>query len=314
MAQAVFPPDPVENIVEQQILLQRPEVKKMADMDKAMADLLSRTDLNDAARLREYMNIFAKFRSLRDDVIVNGTVLDPKMFSISSILGDKDTTARIADEVNTLVTKPEVLPKSPNTSYDLNLYDLFNDTPNYYPNEGATSTPFNGSPEPIDKQYDTVIRGLSESQLMKLDTAPQEELTNAFLNAIKTSKLKERDDGKIFIPINSNEYEFEKEITKDISAIVKYLAEGKPLSKKNKSIFKTLRPFMTHAIPMYNELTKKLNIIDENQFTPPLNKKRKQIVASTGSAIRENDQRFRLGRDKRRLLWNKWDKKIRSQT
>lgn len=73
MAQAVFPPEAVEAVARGEILLQRPEMKKMLDMDKAMADMLSRTDLQPAERFKEYMKIFQRFRTLRDDVLVNGS-------------------------------------------------------------------------------------------------------------------------------------------------------------------------------------------------------------------------------------------------
>jgi hypothetical protein len=68
MAQAVFPPDPVNALMEEELLLQRPEVKKMMDMDRAMVDVLSRTDLQPGKCFREYIKLFMCFHMLREDI------------------------------------------------------------------------------------------------------------------------------------------------------------------------------------------------------------------------------------------------------
>jgi hypothetical protein len=75
MAQAMFPPagKAVEALAQQQLLLQRPEMKKMLELDRAMSNILSRADLSADERAREYEKALMHFRSLREDVIVNGT-------------------------------------------------------------------------------------------------------------------------------------------------------------------------------------------------------------------------------------------------
>jgi hypothetical protein len=204
MAQAVFPPDPIECLIESQMLLQRPEVKKMAEMDKAMADLLSRTDLTADARLREYMNLFARFKNLREDVIINGPVLDPNMISMSSVLGNKNNAILVADEVNKLFSPQNYTPQ-PSTP----VRRLYNEDVEQTPNSGrwnddeflqsinnmfteSTPTQIRGTPdptEPIDNEaYATVLRQPSPSQLNRLSKEPDTNLAEEFLTAVNSSE------------------------------------------------------------------------------------------------------------------------------
>ena len=55
MAQAVFPSQ-LQDILRSHELLQRPEVKRMTELDKEMADILSRGDLTPAAKIRNLMH------------------------------------------------------------------------------------------------------------------------------------------------------------------------------------------------------------------------------------------------------------------
>ena len=73
MAQAIFPPvSPLNALLRQQALLQRTEVRKMKEADRAIADILSRTDLSFQERADEYAKLINKFQMFRDDILTNG--------------------------------------------------------------------------------------------------------------------------------------------------------------------------------------------------------------------------------------------------
>ena len=90
MAQAIYPPrNAINDIAEQQLLLQRPEVSKMVDLDRSMANILSRRDLSAEQRAKEYHKALLQFDYTRNQVLLNGTQLQPNISaSIAPQLGD----------------------------------------------------------------------------------------------------------------------------------------------------------------------------------------------------------------------------------
>jgi hypothetical protein len=73
MAQAIFPTSKLENILREQELLKRPEVKRMTQIDRAMADILSRSDLTARQKIRQYDALIQPFRAVRENIEKNGT-------------------------------------------------------------------------------------------------------------------------------------------------------------------------------------------------------------------------------------------------
>jgi hypothetical protein len=71
MAQPVFPQ--MANLLHEQDLLKRPEVKRMTQLDKAMADTLSRSDLTASQKIRQYDALIQPFRAVRENIEKNGT-------------------------------------------------------------------------------------------------------------------------------------------------------------------------------------------------------------------------------------------------
>jgi hypothetical protein len=74
----------LNTLLYQQALLQRPEMKKMLALDKAMTEVLSKKDLPPEERIREYEKIFYHFRDLKNNILVNGTSLKPPIDASTS--------------------------------------------------------------------------------------------------------------------------------------------------------------------------------------------------------------------------------------
>jgi len=79
MAQAVFPPNPLNELAEQQLLLKRPEVFKMVELDRLMANILSRRDLSAEQRAKEYSKVLSQYQYTREKVLLNGPYLQPNI-------------------------------------------------------------------------------------------------------------------------------------------------------------------------------------------------------------------------------------------
>jgi hypothetical protein len=77
MARAMFPgiSDEIAQSIHQQSLLTRTEAKKMTKLDQEMADILARTDLSPYQKITLFQTTLNKFRTVRDDIVENGTML-----------------------------------------------------------------------------------------------------------------------------------------------------------------------------------------------------------------------------------------------
>jgi hypothetical protein len=87
MAQAVFPySNDILQASREHGLLKRPEMKRMTELDQAIADSLSRTDLTPSQRQQLFEDNLQKFRSVRKEIILNGTTLQPDESELENIL------------------------------------------------------------------------------------------------------------------------------------------------------------------------------------------------------------------------------------
>jgi hypothetical protein len=254
MAQAIFPPDLISNVTEGEILLQRPEMKKMMNMDKAMADILSRRDLQPSERLREYIKIFARFRSLRDDVLINGTtqVADTDSRSATVERGLETETASSDAE--------RQLPSTP----------LNNNEEFMYPNI-------------------TAIKGASNEQLATLDKEPQIHLAKEFLKALEDSEeIDHAPSGQFFMPYLSDVPSTSssmsvKNITTAVKAILNFLLEGGTLNKSTVDIFRDLKPLLKGNPHVYAAIETKIpkSRKSRNTFSPVIPRNLKYISLRT---------------------------------
>ena len=91
MAQAIYPPSSaVENLAQQQLILQRPEVTKMVELDRKMATILSKRHITPDERLREYEKALLQFRAARDNVLINGTMMSLENYPLYDDLEDSN--------------------------------------------------------------------------------------------------------------------------------------------------------------------------------------------------------------------------------
>lgn len=115
MAQAIYPPNtPMENLAKQQLILQRPEVTKMRELDRIMATILSKRNISPDERMREYEKALLQFRAARDDVLINGTQMHANTSSeydvITPIVLDRASESNELNEPDTELI-PNISPK-----------------------------------------------------------------------------------------------------------------------------------------------------------------------------------------------------------
>jgi hypothetical protein len=293
MAQAVFPPA-VDDAARGEILLQRPEMKKMLDMDKAMADVLSRTDIEGPERIKEYMRILNRFQTLRDDVLING--------SDQQIGNEITNTDEIENEINS--NSPQILEEEIDSHYQ---------TPPRNPNTSL---------EEIDIYPNvTVIKDVPEVARQSLEQEPQTELAQKFLQAIKENEYIEQDDkGGYYLNLDQSddetsntEIQQQKNISNFMNSVVEFLTEGKPLNKKDIETFNEMEPVMKNAPLVYALIKAKI----------PRAKARPQRKRPTGKLSRHSDsgtsnegddeskRRGDDGLNQERSLFNRWDRTLR---
>jgi hypothetical protein len=251
MAQAVFPPTPnLGSVIEGEILLQRPEMKKMLNMDKAMADILSRTDLQPSERLREYMNIFSRFRSLRDDILINGTTQEAQK--------NYDDTTSTALETETLnATEEFVTPNNTASRVISNPGDFM------FPN--ATEefvTPNNTASDAISTPREFMFSNVALPP-EDMDKDPQKRLAEEFLKALEASDdVNHTVSDYFYIPdltdVSSSNSIPEKNITNSVKAILNFLLEGGTLNKNAIETFQDLKPLLKNAPQVYAAIDKKI--------------------------------------------------------
>lgn len=87
MAQAIYPPSTsaMENIAQQQLMLQRPSLSKMSEIDRQIAAILSKKDMTADERKEQYNKLLKEFFAARDDVLINGTQLKSPIMNVDEI-------------------------------------------------------------------------------------------------------------------------------------------------------------------------------------------------------------------------------------
>jgi len=85
MAQPIFPVE-MQNLLREQELLKRPETKRMTQLDKDMADILSRTDLSPYEKITKWDALIRPFRIARENVIRNGIQLSTEAPTTNDVL------------------------------------------------------------------------------------------------------------------------------------------------------------------------------------------------------------------------------------
>lgn len=278
MAQAVFPPEAVEAVARGEILLQRPEMKKMLDMDKAMADMLSRTDLQPAERFKEYMKIFQRFRTLRDDVLVNGSSKEVESNLTNTAQIDAALEEAELEGTSSLPAEQtiDITPETPPNAQSTNVY------PNV-----------------------TIIKDASTAQLKNMDTEPQTSLAEEFLKAVNESESIGQADGQYYIP-NEESEAGDINLSGFINSILNFLLEGRPLSKETIEKFDDLKPLLKNAPRVYALVAAKMP--RSARLAPPKRRRTRPAVP--------NKMKFQRGageiKKPERCLFNVWDTQLRS--
>jgi hypothetical protein len=114
MAQAMFTPYSADIIQSsrEQGLLKRPEMKRMTELDQAIADALSRTDLTPTQRQQLFEDNLQKFRNVRKEIILNGTTLQPDESELENILRKLMEALKVNNEQQPIITAAaEPIPK-----------------------------------------------------------------------------------------------------------------------------------------------------------------------------------------------------------
>lgn len=104
MAQPIVlaPPEMTE-AYRQQILLTRPEVRKMSKLDQAMADILAETNIDSFKKMEKYYAVLREFMNVRDDVARYGTAIQPPPTIQTSTVSEAETGDETAPQVTALV-------------------------------------------------------------------------------------------------------------------------------------------------------------------------------------------------------------------
>lgn len=103
MAQAVLlTPKEVTNYYKQQELLANPEIKKLAQLDQEISNILSRTDITPHQKIQLYEGVLLRFNTLKQQ-IVNPTPVSPTSTPLTHTSSDEqylDTDLETANHLN----------------------------------------------------------------------------------------------------------------------------------------------------------------------------------------------------------------------
>ena len=91
MSQAVIP-SVLQDLIFEHKLFQRPEWQRLTELDRRLINTLSRTDLSAGEKARQYASIIYPYRSVKEDVLVNGRRFTNRKSSnieTANELGDK---------------------------------------------------------------------------------------------------------------------------------------------------------------------------------------------------------------------------------
>lgn len=75
----------METLAQQQLMLQRPSLSKMSEIDRKIAAILSKKNITPDERKDEYNKLLKEFFAARNDVLINGTQLQSPVLNTDDI-------------------------------------------------------------------------------------------------------------------------------------------------------------------------------------------------------------------------------------
>lgn len=250
MAQAIYPPRNVmEDIIQQQTILQRPEVVKMLDLDRLMANILSRSDMSPDERLREYEKAVLQFRAVRDDILLNGLQLRPPPTLTQSTL-----------EPNPVEDRPKLQGKRKRKMDS----DMSN----------PLTPPYVNKAEPFFQNV-TSIRDYNTDQRNRLSTEPiNDEIQQEFIRVLSNQN-------SAFMYNKENDEWFKKltatrkrplqvtDVSEHIKKIMNHVNDpsGNTIDKTSESIYAQILPLFKKS-PYYKVLHERYNDLKKIKTLP----------------------------------------------
>ena len=263
MAQAIFPPStPLEAMAKQELLLQRPEMKKMLELDRKMANILSRTDISAEERAREYEKALLHFRTVREDVLINGTQLsilrrnEEKEAETPPIIKKKKGVTFATRDVQT-DDRSEVYrnPTKPNKKLRLTIPNINDDDPENIEENRSNIASSDLEIFDIPDSLDTSRKSLPRKEFAN-DASKTELVQEIFKKARQTEDIVYMPNRKEWLIFSQKGHD-PQIITSNIQAIARHLTDDRPsvLGGEHAKLFKKILPklkrseLLNHFIP-----------------------------------------------------------------
>jgi len=293
MAQAIYPPNSaMEKIARQQLLLQRPEVTKLMDLDRAMANILSRTDITADERRREYEKALLQFQSVRDNIVINGTMLHaPKDYTdeeqenipvkVKNAGTNVDTfhSESIKQSPSRKRMRADFLTPPPN--FETSAISTIDSTPiqikkSHSEESHSDDSPSEGSIEPYNPNV-TALRSYTGKQLQRLFDSSQstpdfnpsksKDVQNEIISTLqKNSNFKYDPRKKIWThTLDPTGNSRRMDVTENINNILKHVTEksSEPLDPKSQDILEHMLPYFSNQPNLYDQLNQKQSVPEE---------------------------------------------------